>query len=212
LVGSTIVFALSLQGAITAESQTFGIDDTITIDVDDEQRFYLLYDGFFSASSADVQVETIYSRIRLDDGTFFGDDITMFARVKNLDTNDYVYLDAFGPNTSITINDSQALGTYTLQAGEHEIQIVASSPDAADLAESFSFTLVPTSFLRDIFLSVFGGIATITFLVLFFVSLSMRSKRLESQSEHPTYIETPKSVQDLYELDDDDFFSKYDKK
>lgn len=212
LLFSTIVFAFSLEGAIATEFHTIALDDTTTIDVEGDMKFHLLYDGYVPASDVLIDEQTTYTRIRFNEWTFYGDDTILFIRVKNLTTNEYVYLDPLGPNTSITINDAQALGTYTLETGEHEIEIVPASSGALEFGDDFTFTLAPTSFIRDLLLSVFSGMATITFLVLFFVSWGARTRHLQSQQDHPTYVEAPKSVQDLYGLDDDDFFSKYDNK
>jgi len=212
LLGVGLGFAMTLNGLIQTEFIDFEINETLELDVELDGSYYLLYNNVMPTSYFDVSESTIYSLVEFPVSPILGE-YGLFINVRQEITNDRFYLEGYGTQSSVEINGKDALGKFNLVEGSYDITITAATLDTIEIQDDFVFTIVPTSFIRDLLLSIFLGIGTIAFLVLFFVSYSIRQKHLNNMTDwNADYQSEPQDINKLYELDDDDIFQDYNKR
>ena len=205
-------FGLTLTSVLDGSFTDLTMNETIDFEVPSDGRYYLLYNNVLPTDFFDVSQSTIYSLIEFPVSPILGE-YGIFVNVRNTASNDRYYVEGYGEYSSVEINGKDSLGRLTLEEGSYQITITPATLDTQDIEEDFLFTIAPTAFIRDFIFMIFLGIGTFVFLILFFVSYSIRQKHLNNMIDwNDDYQSEPQDINKLYELDDDDIFQDYNKR
>lgn len=155
----SILFFTNLEDSLNLNVDTFSFDETYTYNVGMNKNVYLLYDSRYNTDFYSVSRVNIYTKIS------FNTTDAIFVRIKNIDDNEYYYVDGFGETSSVKYGDYDALGTIELRSGEYEISITSAS---GAIPSNLEFGLVNSSIFK-VLLSMFGYgfVMLITFIVFF---------------------------------------------
>lgn len=210
-VGATFLFLLFS----VLEMKTYYIDmnEEITFSQDTETTYMVLVDDMFqevdyNITSANNESYITYPiipgyrigytmTVDLDEGFFDG------------------YIVPYGTNTTITVNEYDGIGTIVLPAGEITIEFTPETAQTTDMADSFHFALIPSNMIVMIIFTVFTGMGTGIFFVVFLITRSQANKQFEMDPygyDDNTYDSTHSNDQDLFDMNDDDVFAQYNNK
>lgn len=206
----TIASAFLMVRTITVLFNTEKIDIPFSsnqnVFLEEDTNFYLMYDEHRESNRYSAHSDGGVYNLQVDGGWV---DYTGLYKVlvQNTDTGTYYEVEPMPTNTSVTVNDSYAVGKVDLPSGNYLI-----ISDVVSGAENGSFHFSQRGLILQIFIiifSVFGIIGGFVFSVLRYFHVNKRLP-VNSFTTNSTniYETTSKENQDLF--DDDDPFSKYD--
>ncbi len=176
------IFGWFLFETLNAPKYNITINDTATIELDRDRSFYLLYDSFLTLNDGgraiNVTQNTIYSLVQLH--CIDGNQYDLFIKMKNINTNDYIYLNGHGDNTTITIQNKRSLGKFNLEKATYEITISPASQSALSNENNYHFVLYPTSLILNIFILVFTSaliFVLIGMIIVFYANISNNKEK-----------------------------------
>jgi|GEM_PF-5086916 len=178
-------FGWFLYETLNVPKYSFSINETVEVSIDRERTFFLLCDSPIllkeEGSAITVIKSTIYSLLQLDGQD--GLEYEFFAKMKNLDLNQYIYLSGHSDQTTVTVQSMRSLGKYSLQQGTYELLITPASINSLANQDDYSFMLYPTSLILNFALLMFSGAAMVVligFIIVFY--LQKRIKKEEKAS------------------------------
>lgn len=196
---AVVVFFTSLSSLFNMDSTSpFTTSESINFTVEQDGTYYFMKDDYHEDDVYTGTQETAFTEIHMNS------DI-IWVTIQNVDTEEYYHIDVINPNTSITINGYDVIGSVDLEAGSYQVSTVIITGTYID--SNFMFT--KTGMVGDILTllaSFFGGIIAI---VLFFVQRGNERRRRRRKSEEELWhYDEPSSV-DIFDVDD--AFDNYNK-
>ena len=188
---------------VSAVSIDIPFESTQTFTIVDDTNFYLMYDRHRESNDYYGVEDTTFFTLDVD-GQYEG---SYNITVKNTDSNMFYVIKPMRSNTTVTINDSFAVGTLNLPAGNYLVMsTVVSGEDTGDFAFS------NRGFIWDIFLAFFSVFGIIIGIVLGVITFGIysRNKTQDNVFYESKNIYSTKETKQTSAFDDEDPFSKYD--
>ncbi len=212
LVSITIFFAYSLLNNIlmlvSQDMHKFSINETIIIEIPDSENTTTMY-FMFKAYQNDLDY-LIYddgdvTKVEMDEPGDLISYALIDIEITNQETNEVLYINSMPSNTTVTINNYEAIGKITFPPGTYTV--TASVSEGTMFLGGFGFS--NTNILKFVLLligSIIGFLVSgAGFIVTFTRFLKTRSNPITE-----TYSSNNQYDFDKNHFDEDDPFSKYD--
>lgn len=209
--GGTLISNIVLTSESTQDFQLDASD--VEFEISNNQKHYVYLRNVFTNVNSDdymncnISYTDSSSLVVCDSDNFFLFEDYIELEIHNKTLDRYYYINDMG-NTSIQMNDYQAIGTIDFDSGEYAVTII----DTSYHSESF-IRFQDTSMIGNTILLIFVGIgfigSLITSIVLYVLTLKVSKNNDDEYAYYDEQINKQDHNQELF--DEDDPFSIYDK-